>query len=572
MPVPRYAIPVGSELRLHTRSLTVTGQDEHGYTVEDTASGSTTFMSFMQLVDHLKMPGVRVDILGATTGRRMESRLGGFISSEGLPEMQRRLAKFHLASAEAMHALREDLRRQTGRPDAEISVRYAEAKRERIRDLAQDILGEKIHLTPPKGGYGHYLTLYRGRTLVKYARAAHGVGPGESSLDAVTPLDHLKGNNGPGLRNAVVIGSVLAAGGAMTIGRAYSPTDKPYIERMFGTLESVLLSLIHGYTGRRPGHLPAYDAVANGVLDLELLQEILTRFMIDEYPSMRHGGFGMGMRRPIEVFKEINETRGCIPPIDADRRRIALGWEQEVKASDEGVKVFGIFFNSDRLQALRDKHRVAGKVRVFVDPDDLSSATVLLPKVVEPVQVQIQCTAFADMTLPEVQDLLALLRKEDPTATELYEDVLFRLRRDRDQQLRQIAKDKGLTRSYSSMEDCTRKAKSLLAGSRIIPSTTLAGTTRPGSILDGPGPEAFIMPIADEMLIEGAAIEPPVRGSAGEQNTLVPLPTVVDSAVSPVPVDRHEPIKPAAAPMTAKASRPSAGATLGRPKNLKELE
>ncbi|RJL06028.1 hypothetical protein D3P06_05040 [Paracoccus aestuarii] len=151
-------------------------------------------MSFMQLVDQLKMPGVRVDILGADTGRRMESRLGGFISSEGLPEMQRRLAKFHLAIAEAMHALREDLRRQTGRPDAEISVRYAEAKRERIRDLAQDILGEKIHLTPPKGGYGHYLTLYRGRTLVKYARAAHGVGPGESPLDAVTPLDHLKGN------------------------------------------------------------------------------------------------------------------------------------------------------------------------------------------------------------------------------------------------------------------------------------------------------------------------------------------------------------------------------------------
>ncbi len=782
MPVPRYAIPVGSELRLHTRDLTVVGQDEHGYTVEDTASGTTTFISFKQLVDQLKLPGVRVDVLGPTTGRRLECRLGGFVSSEGLPVMQRQLARFHLAIANAIDVLQEELRRKTGRPDAEITSRYADANRERIRDIAQDYLGEKIHLTPPRGGQGRYWTLYRGRTLMKYARAARGVGPGESPLDAVTPLDHLKGNatsrlparlrelmtkawedvgldlkalsvasvqkrlevlvkaenevrcrnclgplitpsqatlkthrdrimtptefsiatlgeretrrrsgrgstdmralligeyveideckaslvvsakaggvwerlgqkdqsalheidkeirerlhilvmldvasrmplawivtdqpradatkallrmatrdksrekilygcenepmpsigighvkadNGPGLRNAVVIGAVLGVGGIMTIARAYSPTDKPYIERMFGTLESVLLSLIHGYTGRRPGHLPAYDAVENGVLDLELLQEILTRFMVDEYPSMRHAGVGMGMRRPIEVFKEINETRGCFPPIDADHRRIALGWEQSVKASDEGVKVFGIFFNSDRLQALRDKHRVSGRLRVFVDPDNLSSATVLLPKVTEPVQVQIQCTAFADMTLPEVQDLIALYRKEDPTATQLYEDILFRLRRDRQLQLRQIARDKGLSRSYSTLDEAARKAKSLLAGSRIVPSEALAGTTRPGRILDGPGADSFIMPISDEMLIEGMASEPPARGNGGEHDTPVPLPIVVDTAVDPVPVDHLEPIKPTAAPLRNKDSRTSAGAILGRPKNLKELE
>lgn len=59
-----------------------------------------------------------------------------------------------------------------------------------------------------------------------------------------------------------------------------------------------------------------------------------------------------------------------------------------------------------------------------------------------------------DMTLPEVQELLALYRKEDPTATQLYEDVPFRLRRDRHLQLRQIARDKGLTCSCNTVEEC----------------------------------------------------------------------------------------------------------------------
>lgn len=63
--------------------------------------------------------------------------------------MQRQMARFHLAIANAIDVLQEELRRKTGRPDAEITSRYADANRERIRDIAQDYLGEKIHLTPP---------------------------------------------------------------------------------------------------------------------------------------------------------------------------------------------------------------------------------------------------------------------------------------------------------------------------------------------------------------------------------------------------------------------------------------
>lgn len=52
---------------------------------------------------------------------------------------------------------------------------------------------------------------------------------------------------------------------------------------MFGTLESALLNTLHGYTGRRAGHLTGYDAQASGVINVGELYEILSRFLIDEY-------------------------------------------------------------------------------------------------------------------------------------------------------------------------------------------------------------------------------------------------------------------------------------------------
>lgn len=56
-----------------------------------------------------------------------------------------------------------------------------------------------------------------------------------------------------------------------TVASAYYSTDKPYVERMFGTEEPVLLRILHGYTGRKPNDLPGYDATAAGVLDIDEL-------------------------------------------------------------------------------------------------------------------------------------------------------------------------------------------------------------------------------------------------------------------------------------------------------------
>lgn len=225
--------------------------------------------------------------------------------------------------------------------------------------------------------------------------------------------------------------------------------------------------------------------MTNGVMTVEQLHEIITRYFIDEFPSTRHHGVTMGGRRPIEMYKAINETRGQIPPIDPHLRRINLGWEQEVTPTDEGVRVFkGIWFNSDELQEQREKSGIDGKVKVFVDPEDMNLATVILPMVKEPIEVRLQITAFADMTLPEILRLMTDLRREDPATTEFHEDQVMQTRLHRQEQRNAINVEHNLSRSYSTVEECRALGQAVFAGALKIRQEIIYGTTQPGHVAD----------------------------------------------------------------------------------------
>lgn len=298
-------------------------------------------------------------------------------------------------------------------------------------------------------------------------------------------LGMVKNDNGVGLRNAAVKQALLGVGAASTDVRTYASTDKPYVERILGTTESILLKLIHGYTGRKAGELPRYDAKANGILDIDELYGILTRFFIDEYPSMRHMGVGMGGGRPAEVLKKLNEDRGLFRPLDEDVRRIHLGWKLDVTPSDEGVRVFsGLWYNSVELQRAVDRPTATGKVSVFVDPDNVTEATVLITGHREAIRVRLQITALAELPLPQALDVVLAHRKEDPSITKIYNDRLAKMRRQLYDQLKAIGVERRLPRSYSTFEECQRKAIAVFAGASFERSIAITDTVRPGELSD----------------------------------------------------------------------------------------
>lgn len=381
-------------------------------------------------------------------------------------------------------------------------------------------------------------------------------------------LMHVRNDNGPGLRNNDVIGALLGIGSINSNSRAFASTDRAPDERFFGTFESDFFKLMPGYTGRRPGELPGYDSLKNGVIDVDLLYGMVTRYFIDEYPSQRHYGVGMGGRRPYEVYKEINATRGHIKPIDPNIRRIHLGWEVEVTPTDEGVRVFqGIWFNSDTLQKERENPRSWGKkVKVYVDPDNLNRATVVLPGHPEPIEVDLQITAFADMTLPEVLQLMAELRREDPSVTEFHEDQVMQARRRRYDEINAINVEKKLKRSYSTIEECQAMARAVFSGARVIPATRLSGTTPPDEITMLT-PSEGVFKLGDDSLIDGTAIP------LGEAQSAHAAPSE-GSDDPPLSITGSSPDEltsmPAHSPRGAKS--PAKQGRLIRPKNLKDLD
>jgi putative transposase len=64
-------------------------------------------------------------------------------------------------------------------------------------------------------------------------------------------LGMVRNDNGTGLRNVEVKSALMGIAAANTDVRTHASADKPYVERMFGTTESVLLKLLHGYTDRK---------------------------------------------------------------------------------------------------------------------------------------------------------------------------------------------------------------------------------------------------------------------------------------------------------------------------------
>ncbi|MBU2936462.1 MULTISPECIES: DDE-type integrase/transposase/recombinase [Pacificibacter] len=323
-------------------------------------------------------------------------------------------------------------------------------------------------------------------------------------------LLHLRNDNGVGLRNRATISALMGLGTFNGITRTYSPTDRAHDERFFGTIESNFFKLMPGYTGRRPGDVPGYDAIRNGVVDVEMLYGMLTRYLVDEYPFQTHYGAGIFGRRPWDVYQEINETRGQIAAVDPHTRRIHLGWEACATPSDEGVRVFqGIWFNSDELQAAREEQFFEGKVKVFVDPDNLNIATVLMPGFRDPIEVILQTSAFADMTLGEVLQLVAEYRREDPEVTELYDDRLLEARSRRYNDISTISVEHDLPRSYTSIEECKTLAKAAFAGARTIRTQRLAGTARLDAVTKIDQNEGIIPLGGGPSVIDGTVDAPP---------------------------------------------------------------
>ncbi|EYD70739.1 DDE-type integrase/transposase/recombinase [Limimaricola hongkongensis] len=294
-------------------------------------------------------------------------------------------------------------------------------------------------------------------------------------------IGKVRNDNGTGLRNREVKEAMAGLGIISVDTRSYHSSDRPFIERLFGTIESELISGLTGYTGNAAGALPGYDAVENAKLPLDALYQILTRYLVDVYSHTAHHGFGMDGRTPYQAMQRVLKEAGMVRPPSMQSRRIHLGGEVNATPTDEGIKACGLPYQSREFQRLRDLY--PGKWTVCIDPDRIQAVTVQIEGYVGVIEAELTATYVASLTLAEFVEAMEERRRQAPHDAEVSEYQFV-------EALRAIEKinatfepkpTKGS--SFSTFEELEERAQRVTSGIHLAPSTKLLDVVEPGGLM-----------------------------------------------------------------------------------------
>jgi putative transposase len=164
------------------------------------------------------------------------------------------------------------------------------------------------------------------------------------------------------------------------------PWYKAAIERFFGSLKTQL-------TGSIPGRClqllkeSDYDPKKQSVVTLDGLQEILHHFIVDIHNQSGH----TQLKSPrASVWNHAIQSCPISIPSSDDSLKVLLGDVEERVISNKGIEFNYLFYNSDRLQLLRQRHetedgrkrdRIRGKekAKIKYNRNDLSVIHVFDP-------------------------------------------------------------------------------------------------------------------------------------------------------------------------------------------------
>ena len=154
------------------------------------------------------------------------------------------------------------------------------------------------------------------------------------------------------------------------------PWYKGVVERHFGTVNRKLLDKVPGKTFHNVVAKDNYDPSKNAVISFSALIQIVHEWIIDIYNQTYQKSLGGS---PAQKWRESAKVFPPRIPPDLERLTIELGIFEERKIRKDGIQYVGLMFNSNELGGLRRKLPKGTKVKIKINPDDISRINVLDP-------------------------------------------------------------------------------------------------------------------------------------------------------------------------------------------------
>ncbi len=180
-------------------------------------------------------------------------------------------------------------------------------------------------------------------------------------------------DNGTNLTSDAVLERLSTLGIAAVYPPAGLAEMRGRIERIFLTLRTRILSHFPGQTFANVVDRGDYDAEGNACLDIDELNAVFLKGVLDLYHNHPHEG--LTGETPWNCMRRLSRERGLPPPPHRDVLRHVMGVACERRIGVHGVSFSGIRYQSEALQRYRREIRQR-PAEVRVDPLDLWAVSV----------------------------------------------------------------------------------------------------------------------------------------------------------------------------------------------------
>lgn len=168
----------------------------------------------------------------------------------------------------------------------------------------------------------------------------------------------------------------IGLGIAMELARAGNPQLRARIERAFGTVNRQGLEAFTGRTFTNNVDRGDYPAEQRATLTIQELLDMLVAYVVDQYHNSPQDGL-LG-ETPNNAWRRLTEEFTCPPPPGPNKLRSVFGIPLRRAVGTNGVRVLGLWFQSELIQKHRYQCGDGVTVDVKVDPQDIGAISVFI--------------------------------------------------------------------------------------------------------------------------------------------------------------------------------------------------